>query len=181
MANAARVPHPGKSYKPSHVGRLIHADIAGPFKRSTHGFTYFIVLVDDHSRFKAAYFLKRKSDALARVRAFVTKLNALASRGKPEPVRVVGQLQMDNAGEFLSREFDEFLDEESILRTTCPPHVHQLNGVAERAIRSIMEVVRATREASQCPLGFWPHLVEHAVDVLNRTTGPPYDLSLIHI
>ena len=22
---------------------------------------------------------------------------------------------------------------------------------------------------------FWPHLVEHAVDVLNRTTGPPYD------
>ena len=175
VANAARVPHPGKSYKPSHVGRLIHADIAGPFKRSTHGFTYFIVLVDDHSRFKAAYFLKRKSDALARVRAFVTKLNALASRGKPEPVRVVGQLQMDNAGEFLSREFDEFLDEESILRTTCPPHVHQLNGVAERAIRSIMEVVRATREASQCPLGFWPHLVEHAVDVLNRTTGPPYD------
>ena len=174
IANATRVPHPGRAYKPSHVGRLIHADIAGPFKRSTHGFTYFIVLVDDHSRFKAAYFLKRKSDAVARVRAFVTKLNALASRGKPEPVRVVGQLQMDNAGEFLSREFDEFLDQESILRTTCPPHVHQLNGVAERAIRSIMEVVRATREASQCPIGFWPHLVEHAVDVLNRTTGPPY-------
>ena len=123
VANATRVPHPGRSYKPSHVGRLIHADIAGPFKRSTHGFTYFIVLVDDHSRFKAAYFLKRKSDAVARVRAFVTKLNALASRGKPEPVRVIGQLHMDNAGEFLSREFDEFLDQESILRTTCPPHV----------------------------------------------------------
>eukprot|EP00965_Chrysotila_dentata_P019781 656204-Pleurochrysis_carterae.AAC.1 len=24
--------------------------------------------------------------------------------------------------------------------TTCPPHVHELNGVAERAIRSIMEL-----------------------------------------
>ena len=36
-----------------------------------------------------------------------------------------------------------------------------------------MEIVRATREASQCPISFWPHLVEHAVDVLNRTTGPP--------
>ena len=53
--------------------------------------------------------------------------------------------------------------------------MHQLNGVAERAIRSIMEVVRATKEASGAPVGFWPHLVEHAVDVLNRTTGPPYD------
>ena len=82
---------------------------------------------------------------------------------------------MDNAGEFLSHAFTEFIDSESIDRTTCPPHVHQLNGVAERSIRSIMEIVRATREASHCPVIFWPHLVEHAVDVLNRTTGPPYD------
>jgi len=64
----------------------------------------------------------------------------------------VGQLHIDNAGEFLSNEFNEFLDEESITRTTCPPHVHQLNGVAERSIRSIMEVVRSTREASKCPI-----------------------------
>ena len=88
--------------------------------------------------------------------------------------RSVGQLQLDNAGEFLSREFTEYLENESITRTTCcPPHVHQLNGVAERAIRSVMEIVRATREASECQIGFWPHLVEHAVNVLNRVTGPP--------
>ena len=172
-ANATRVPHPGKSYQPSHVGRLIHGDLAGPFKRSQHGFLYFLVLVDDHSRFKQVYFLKHKSEAIKRIRSFVSKLNALASIGKPEPVRIVGQLHMDNAGEFLSNEFTEYLDTESITRTTCPPHVHQLNGVAERSIRSIMEIVRATREASQCPIGFWPHLVEHAVEVLNRTTGPP--------
>ena len=174
-ANATHVPHPGKSYQPSHVGRLIHGDLAGPFQRSHHGFRYFLVLVDDHSRFKQVYFLKTKSEALQRVRSFVAKLNALASIGKPEPVRVVGQLHMDNAGEFLSGEFNEFLDSELITRTTCPPHVHQLNGVAERAIRSVMEVVRSTREASRCPITFWPHLVEHAVDVLNRTTGPPHD------
>ena len=175
IANATHVPHTGKAYQRSHVGRLIHADIAGPFKRSHHGFFYFIVLVDDHSRFKQVYFLKHKSEALKRIRSFVAKLNALSSVGKPEPVRIIGQLHMDNAGEFLSHAFTEFIDSESIDRTTCPPHVHQLNGVAERSIRSIMEIVRATREASHCPVIFWPHLVEHAVDVLNRTTGPPYD------
>ena len=174
-ANATHVPHPGKGYQPSHVGRLIDGDMAGPFQRSHHGFRYFLVLVDDHSRFKQVYFLKSKSEALQRVRSFVAKLNAISSIGKPEPVRVVGQLHMDNAGEFLSGEFNEFLDTELITRTTCPPHVHQLNGVAERAIRSVMEVVRSTREASRCPVTFWPHLVEHAVDVLNRTTGPPHD------
>lgn len=174
-ANATRVPHPGKAYAPSHVGRLIHGDIAGPFKRSQHGFLYFLVLVDDHSRFKQVYFLKKKSEALARVKTFVAKLNSICNVGKPvaERVRIVGQLQLDNAGEFMSREFTEYLEDESIARTTCPPHVHQLNGVAERSIRSIMEIVRATREASECPIGFWPHLVEHAVDVLNRVTGPP--------
>ena len=52
--------------------------------------------------------------ALARVRTFVAKFNAYASLGKPEPVRVVGALHTDNAGEFLSREFVEFLDEELI-------------------------------------------------------------------
>ena len=172
-ANATRLPHSGKKYAPSHVGRLIHGDLAGPFKRSTHGFLYFLVLVDDHSRYKHVYFLKTKSEAPAKIRAFVAKLNALVNVGRAEPIKVVGQLHMDNAGEFLSKEFTEYLESETIDRTTCPPHVHSLNGVAERAIRSIMEVARATREASNCPVGFWPHLVEHAVDVLNRTTGPP--------
>eukprot|EP00965_Chrysotila_dentata_P177749 5871405-Pleurochrysis_carterae.AAC.1 len=30
-ANATRQPHDTQRYKPSHAGRLIHADIAGPF------------------------------------------------------------------------------------------------------------------------------------------------------
>ena len=93
--------------------------------------------------------------------------------GESEPYRVVDQLHTNNAGEYLSQEFAEFLDQELVTQTTCPPHVHQLNGVAERSIRSIMELVRATRVASAAPIGFWPHLVEHAVDVLNRGSQAP--------
>ena len=73
----------------------------------------------------------------------------------------------------ISREFREFLDDEAIASSTCPPHVHSLNGVAERAIRSIMELVRSNLVASRCPASFWPYLVDHALDVLNRTTGAP--------
>ena len=68
-ANATRVPHSGSGYSPSYPGRLVHADILGPFTPSrTAGYRYVLVLVDDDSRLKAAYPLMRKSDAPQRVR-----------------------------------------------------------------------------------------------------------------
>ena len=174
-ANAPRHTHASTDvYEPSYVGRLIHGDIVGPFKRShTGGYQYGLVLTDDHSRFKTVLFLKRKSDALSEVRSYVAKLNAHLNRGRAEPIKVVGSLHTDNAGEFLSRDFHEFLNAESINQTTCPPYVHSLNGVAERAIRSIIENARSHMVASNCPTGFWPYAVRHAVEVLNRTSGPP--------
>ena len=156
-ANAARLPHPADRYAPSYPGRLIHADIAGPFIPSAHGhFRYTLVLVDDHSRFKAVYFLKNKSDQGRHVKSFVARINALLNAGKPQPTQVVGSLLTDNAGEFLSHEFARYLENESIDHTTCPPYVHELNGVAERAIRSIMDSARAFLTSSNAPKSFWP-------------------------
>eukprot|EP00965_Chrysotila_dentata_P129950 4295696-Pleurochrysis_carterae.AAC.1 len=36
-----------------------------------------------------------------------------------------------------------------------------------------MELARANLHASGAPNSFWDYAVEHAVDILNRTTGPP--------
>lgn len=36
-ANATRLPHSGDTYKPTYAGRLIHGDLAGPFKPSYGG------------------------------------------------------------------------------------------------------------------------------------------------
>ena len=49
-----------------------------------------------------------------------------------------------------------------------PAHVHQLNGVAERPIRSIMEQVRVNLVASNLSIFFWAFAAQHSVDVLNR-------------
>jgi transposase InsO family protein len=173
-ANATHLPHSSAHYIPTHVGRLIHADIAGPFVSSLSGsHQYVLVFVDDHSRFKAVYFLKNRSQAPACIRRFIASFTALLNSGRSEQNRVVGTLHTDNAGEFLSREFTDILASASIHATTAPPHVHALNGVAERAIRAIMELARANLHASGAPNSFWDYAVEHAVDILNRTTGPP--------
>lgn len=173
-ANSTRVPHSGQNYRPSHVGRLIHADIVGPFKNSADGRKkWMLVLVDDHSRYKFVYFMRTKAEAPKMVRRFVAKFNAMTSRQSGTPVRVVGSLHSDNAGEFVSRQFQELMDEHSIDHTTSPPHIHQLNGVAERAIRSIMDQVRVDLLASGLGVGHWTYAANHAVDIINRTTGPP--------
>eukprot|EP00965_Chrysotila_dentata_P037440 1245486-Pleurochrysis_carterae.AAC.1 len=36
-----------------------------------------------------------------------------------------------------------------------------------------MELTRASLVAGGSPIGFWDHAALHAVDILNRTTGPP--------
>eukprot|EP00965_Chrysotila_dentata_P085226 2812286-Pleurochrysis_carterae.AAC.1 len=76
----------------------------------------------------------------------------------------VGTIHTDNAGELVSREFTDLLFDASVHATTSPPHVHALNGVAERAIRTIMELARSNISAAAAPTSFWDYAVEHAVD-----------------
>ena len=173
LPNATRRPHVGKLYEPSHVGRLLHMDTAGPFVRTKSGHQYMLLLVDDHSRFKHIALMKTKDEALLHVRKFVTKLNAMLSVGKPEAAKIIGTLHSDKGGEFLSRDFTEFLDEEMIRRSVSPAYIHQLNGVAERGIRTIMEHVRSDLGASGAPISFWGDAALHAVDIINRVYGPP--------
>ena len=71
----------------------------------------------------------------------MASFNAHASTDKAAPVRIVGTLHSDNAGEFVSHEFREFLDEALIHQSTSPPHTHQLNGVSEYGIRNLSQTV----------------------------------------
>eukprot|EP00965_Chrysotila_dentata_P132358 4376881-Pleurochrysis_carterae.AAC.1 len=74
----------------------------------------------------------------------MASLNALLNKRTDVQRRVIETFHSDNAGEFLSSEFTEYLATSGVHNTTCPPHVHQLNGVAKRAIRSIMEPTRSS-------------------------------------
>ena len=172
-ANAPHLPHPGKRYTPSQPGQLIHADIAGPFKDSSRGKRWAFILVDDHSRFKFVYPIRRKSDVASVMRKFVADFNKKVGQTPDAPVRRIINYHSDNAGEFVSSKFREMLNEHVISQQTSPPYISDLNGVAERAIRSIMEGVRADLVASNAPMGFWDNAMQHTVDILNRTTTPP--------
>ena len=151
-ANASRL---SRSHASGHTGRrkrnttrpgqLVHADIAGPFAQSAAGgYRYALVFVDDFSRYKWVYFMRNKSEAPDYTRTFIGTFNSLlAKRFGADGSFTVSAIHTDNAGEFFSREYADLLDAENVAQSTCPPHVHELNGVAERAIRSIFTMVRS--------------------------------------
>ena len=43
---------------------LIHTDICGPFPASRNGQQYFIIFIDDYSRYGYVYFIHEKSQSL---------------------------------------------------------------------------------------------------------------------
>eukprot|EP00965_Chrysotila_dentata_P159495 5269053-Pleurochrysis_carterae.AAC.1 len=89
----------------------------------------------------------------------MASFTALLNKQSDKPRQFIGTLHSGNAGKFLSNEFGGFLAAHNVHKTTCPPHVNQLNGVAERAIRSIMELTRPSLTSSGAPIAFWDYAV----------------------
>lgn len=65
LAKQRRLSFPAHNHVAENVFDLIHCDIWGSFSTQTHaGFSYFVTLVDDCSRFTWIYLLKSKGDVL---------------------------------------------------------------------------------------------------------------------
>eukprot|EP00965_Chrysotila_dentata_P155099 5125205-Pleurochrysis_carterae.AAC.1 len=95
---------------------------------------------------------------------FMCSFTALLNRNRREgATRVTGTFHSDNAGEFYSAEFASCLNANGVNSTTCPPHVHQLNGAAERAIRSIMNLTRAPMVTSGALHSFWDNTLSRTL------------------
>ena len=131
--------------------------------RSVHGFHYAMFAVDEFSRFIFVEFLKTKEtreqiDAVARI---IGRFNATVNvgcddQGKPLPKPRVKVIRSDHEAALESGLFESFRTSLSIDSQMSPPHDHDLNPIAERAIgvTSITSrVLSAARPRLQCRCG----------------------------
>ena len=79
-------------------------------------------------RFKFAYPLQHRRDAPAQMRKFVASFNSMArgAQGDGRVVRTIGSLLNDKAGEFVSKEFKDFLAGNLIDQKLAPAEVKAL-------------------------------------------------------
>ena len=155
-------PFPSSQSRASRPLQLIHSDVHGPVKVSTHqGYCYWVSFIDDFSRFKAVYLLKRKSETFAAFRQF----KAWAENVTGERV---GSLRDDKGGEYMSNEFEAFCIDHGIQRQHTVRNRPQQNGVAERANRTMEEGVISMLYESGMPPSFWGEALSSFIHVSNR-------------
>ncbi|GJX04449.1 putative RNA-directed DNA polymerase [Tanacetum coccineum] len=145
---------------------LVHSDICGLMKTKTlGGCSYFVTFIDDHSRKVWVYTLKTKDQVLDVFKQF----HALVERQTGKKLKCI---RTDNGGEYIGP-FDAYCREHGIQHQKTPPKTPQLNGLAERMNRTLVERVRCLLSHAGLPASFWGEALNTAVHVINLTPCVP--------
>ncbi|GBO43248.1 Retrovirus-related Pol polyprotein from transposon TNT 1-94 [Araneus ventricosus] len=136
-----------------HVLELIHMDIWGPAPvKSLGGAEYFYSIIDDYSRYAVVYFLKHKNEAFECFKAYKQAMERLTNRK-------IKRVRSDNGTEFSADYFEQYLINEGIKIERTNIYLPEMNGVAERYNRTIIEGVRALLHESKLPKTLWAEFV----------------------
>ena len=145
---------------------LIHSDVWGPSPIATQGGSrYFIIFVDDFSRYTWIYLFKHRSELSQIYRDFTKMIETQFSK----PIKV---FRSDNAQEYKAHEFSDILHQSGTIPHSSCAGTSQKNGRAERKLRHILDVVRAITLAATTPSSFWGEAALTAVYTINRCPSP---------
>ncbi|CAI7793147.1 unnamed protein product [Closterium sp. NIES-54] len=123
-------------------------DVVGPVKLGAAGAEYFLMTW--------VYVLSKKSDVAETVK---TDWLPMVERQQD---RLVKAIRTDRGGEFLSKEFSLWLKNNGIRQSLTMPYSPAMNGIAERANRTITETARGLLIEAGLPEYFWPDAVQSA-------------------
>jgi len=158
-----RLPFPKKaSYCAGDILEIVHGDLCGPITPATHGERrYFLLLVDDCSRYMWLHLLSSKDEAPAAIMAFQAQVET-------ETGKKLHVLRTDRGGEFTSVEFGLYCAGQGVERHLTAPYSPQQNGVVERRNQTVVGMARSMLKAMKMPAAFWGEAVCTAVFILNR-------------
>ncbi|CAI7803807.1 unnamed protein product [Closterium sp. NIES-54] len=139
-------------------------DVVGPLKLGAAGAEYFPTIVDVYTRMTWVYVVSKKSDVAETVK---TDWLPMVERQQD---RLVKAIRTDRGGEFLSKEFGLWLKKNGIRHSLTMPYSPAMNGIAERANRTITETARGLLIEAGLPDYFWPDAVRSVCVAKNRAS-----------
>ncbi|KAD6795087.1 hypothetical protein E3N88_05983 [Mikania micrantha] len=162
LAKAKRLPFDNKMTRALNPLDLIHCDLWGPAPvKSVDNFVYYVVFIDDFSRFSWLYPLHTKSEFFDALSIFVTFVQTQFSR----KIKV---FQSDGGTEFVNHRVRKLFEQNGTLHRLSCPYTPQQNGRAERKHRHIIETGLAMMFNAQMPSAYWVDAFSSAMYIINR-------------
>ncbi|KAI3636627.1 hypothetical protein MIR68_005316 [Amoeboaphelidium protococcarum] len=141
---------------------MLHADLIGPIGIQTpQKQSYILTIVDDYSGYAWAELLYSKDQASSAIQVLNARMNV-------ETGEKINTLKCDQGTEFVNQDLKGFCRDYGILLDMVPRYTPQLNGVAERYNRRIVEGVCSMLLSSGLPRRYWGLAVQAYVYVANR-------------
>ncbi|CAN6644194.1 hypothetical protein TRVA0_020S01420 [Trichomonascus vanleenenianus] len=160
---AARIGDPSLSevaLKSNNPLELIHASLCGPLKRGLSGAKYFVVVVDDFSRFTFVLPVNSPAEVGHRLVDFLEQVEREFRGLKVRGLKITQECR--------NRRIIDFARDSDVLHLQTVPNKPLMKGVAERVKRSLMEAATAMRRHAGAPVCFWDEAIVAAAYIRNR-------------
>ena len=159
MGKMTKTPFSGHGERTTELLGLIHTDVCGPMTTQARGgYSYFIMFTDDFSRYGFVYLMKHKSEAFEKFLEYQT----MVEKQTEKSIKI---LRSDQGDEYLSIEFLHHLKQKGIISEWTPPYTPQLNRVAERRNRTLLDMVQSMMCFTELLVSFWGHALETAANI----------------
>lgn len=151
-----------KNRQTKDILELVHSDLCGPMPlKSIGGSKYFLTFTDDYSRKTVVFCLKSKDEVADYMRRYIARVER-------ESDRKLKRIRTDNGLEFCNKQLTDLFNDLGIKHERTNTYTPQMNGVAERINRTLLDLVRAMLKTAQLPERFWAEAILAACYVKNR-------------
>ncbi|XP_028548626.1 uncharacterized protein LOC110093684 [Dendrobium catenatum] len=157
-----RLPFSNKNHRTFIPLAIVHTDVWGPAPvPSNQGFLYYVVFIDDFSRFTWVFPMRHKSEVFEIFQKFKTYVEKQTQFS-------IKCLRSDGGMEYLNNNFRNFLSHHGIAHQTSCPYTPEQNGLAERKHRHLLETTRTLITTASLLPSLWPDAVLTASFIINR-------------
>lgn len=174
LAKLKKLPFKPKSRRQTTAPfELIHTDLGGPITPQTpSGHRYWIVFIDDFTRFPWVYLLRTKDEALEKIKHFYEDVQGYFKKEMGEmrlSESFVQTMRSDGGGEYVGKRVQEYLRSKGILHETTAAHTPEQNGLAERMNQTLRDCSLAMLIDSGLPRKYWGEAMTTAAHLIART------------
>jgi phosphomevalonate kinase len=135
-----RQPHPLLPEHAKKPNKIVYSDVYTlPVNTYKSNIKYIVTFLDNATLYCRMFFIAHKDKTFDCFKKYV-------NWSKRQTSRKLKTIRSDHDREFMSKEFQVYLDESGISREISIPHIHQQNGCIERIQRTIHKKAEAIRK-----------------------------------